>query len=409
MKKYLIIFLAIIIQSCSDDNNTNPTEPKYSTDSRGGIESFEKIDEISQEEMQELLGQYLNFLGQSPDEIKNSIEVYRVKYYSIDEFGNPATISGVIIFPEDINESTPLLSYQHGTVVAKHEVPIYDTNYSNNLESYIALYYASTGYIVCMSDYLGLGYGTGLHPFLHETSLATSTLDMIRATKNILEVDNNNSNNQIFLVGYSEGGYATMAAQKLAEANSEYNDIIISKSIPIAGPYNLAGSLLYSIRNDIYPDFLYYIPYIIYTYSRIYPNDFILEDILKLDIAQNVPTWYDGNTEGIDIEDFLPERGGDLFQRKFIEDIVANENHAIIQILEENTLLDWAPEAPMTLIHCGGDNLVDFQNSIDARQSFNNNGVDVDLIDPGNFDHFFCAPFAVFLAGDILEEYRIIQ
>ena len=105
---------------------------------------------------------------------------------------------------------SPLLSYQHGTIFTDDKAP---SNDSDSIEGIGVL--AGSGYIVSSPDYLGYAESTSiLHPYVHADSLASASIDMLRASKAFLASQNVEINNQLFLAGYSEGGYATIALQR---------------------------------------------------------------------------------------------------------------------------------------------------------------------------------------------------
>ena len=51
-----------------------------------------------------------------------------------------------------------------------------------------------------------------LHPYMVALPSATSVVDMIRAGKNLCDSLNVLISEDVFLAGYSEGGFVTMAA-----------------------------------------------------------------------------------------------------------------------------------------------------------------------------------------------------
>lgn len=81
---------------------------------------------------------------------------------------------------------------------------------------------------------MGLGYGPGLYPDVHAASEATATIDMLRATRNYCQQNAIGLNGQVFLFGYSQGGHATAAAQKMIEEKYPH-EFTITASAPMAG------------------------------------------------------------------------------------------------------------------------------------------------------------------------------
>ena len=70
-------------------------------------------------------------------------------------------------------------------------------------------------------------------------------------------------NEQLFLEGYSEGGYVTMAAVKEIEENLSH-EFNITMSFPMAGAYDLSGVLVdLMLSEEVYPD-----PYYLDSHNR---------------------------------------------------------------------------------------------------------------------------------------------
>jgi acetyl esterase/lipase len=88
---------------------------------------------------------------------KYPVRLYRVEYQSsIPEFGNRKTrASGLIAIPIADAKTLPLVSYQHGTVFNKLDVPSHP---ENSMETRIMIaQFAAQGYVVIAADYFGRG------------------------------------------------------------------------------------------------------------------------------------------------------------------------------------------------------------------------------------------------------------
>ena len=152
-------------------------------------------------------------------EINYEVEGYRVSYLAPNETGDLVVNSGAIFLPVNPLCAAPLLSWQHGTIVSDSAAPSENIN-----QSTIGVVSASQGYIVVMSDYLGLGSGTGFHNYCHSSTEATSVINLIIEGIDFAQSKGVNSNNQVFLMGYSQGGHSTMAAVRDIEQN--WSDIL---------------------------------------------------------------------------------------------------------------------------------------------------------------------------------------
>ena len=170
------------------------------------------------------------------------VAYYALTYRTADPSGELVTASGLLLVPQKSGSSSPLLSLQHGTIETQDWVPSTFpsgyTAYSYDIEA--AILAASLGYVVVMPDYLGYGVSAGrFHPYVQADTLASSTIDMLRAARVELQRLNVPTNGQLFLAGYSEGGYATMATQRAME--TDYPDeFTLTASEMGSGPYDLS-------------------------------------------------------------------------------------------------------------------------------------------------------------------------
>ena len=105
------------------------------------------------------------------------------------------------------------MNYNHGTYFYGDEM----TNFG--FEWFAGVPIATSGYIMAMPDYLGYG-ATPLtlpHPYLHAETEASTSIDMVRACRNLLKQVKGEANDQLYLLGYSQGGHVTMATHREME------------------------------------------------------------------------------------------------------------------------------------------------------------------------------------------------
>ena len=183
------------------------------------------------------------------------------------------------------------------------------------------------------------------HPYEHGNSLGSTSYDMLKATKEFLTNEKVKANNKLFLLGYSEGGYATLALQKYLENKG---DLSITHSLPGAGAYNKTEFSKNILNQDIeLPHMANYL-WVLYTYNRIYENlrrpwsDYVvapyaevLTNINSKDITQ------------ISLDEFEtnPQK---LFTADFLKNLNDKTDEAFLSALSDNDLLDWTPIAPIT-------------------------------------------------------------
>jgi len=147
----------------------------------------------------------------------NAVRLYRVTYQSVvPERGNkPITATGLIAVPDTKATAFPMVSYQHGTVYGKQEVPSFPEQ-SPETQLMIAQF-AGQGYLVIGADYFGMGSSTEPEGYLVKGSHQQATYDMVVASRAVL-ADLKLSDTKLFLSGWSQGGFVTLAMLEKLEA-----------------------------------------------------------------------------------------------------------------------------------------------------------------------------------------------
>ena len=360
--------------------------------SKSQIISFELTESWSYEDIQEIYSNdmYPENIGQ----INYEVDGYKIWYLTPNHNNNLVLCSGAIFLPQNTICPSPVLSWQHGTAVKDTSAP---SNMKGNNKK-IGVISASHGYIVTMSDFIGLGDGIGFHNYLHAETQASSITDLILYGKEFAYDKGVMPNEQLFLMGYSQGGHATMSAVKYIEDNNEL-ELQISGSAPMGGPYNLSGAQNEMILNSVsYPN-PGYLPYLLFGYHNIYGLFSNINDALIEPYSEYLFSMYSGLYNMATINESLPSNPLEIFQNEYYLSFLNDENHPFMLALKDNDVFNFKPESPMRLIHCNGDDNVSIENAYTAYEQFLNFGTeDVELWDGGSFDHTTCAFFSVVAA-----------
>lgn len=309
------------------------------------------------------------------------VKITKLVYYTIDTDGSLVKASGTIMIPIG-TDNLPLLSFHHGTETKR------DLVVSSNLfigEGIASMAMASLGFVTCIPDYLGLGESFLLHPYLYAFSSADVSMDLLRAARNFCQDNGVELNNDLYLGGYSEGGYVTMAVHREIEINHP-DEFSVTACAPLAGPYDLEGTINFIILQEEYaqPTF---IAYFITAYNKIYGWN-RLNSIFKAPYAGMMANLFDGNHTKEEINEELPESISELIMESFRIAYLAGEEEEFEQAVNENDLLNWIPVAPIRMFHSNGDKIVPYQNSITALDYFQNQGVEnIKLITLDSLSH----------------------
>ena len=321
-----------------------------------------------------------------------SLSMQKVSYQSIGADGTPRTLSGLLILPRSgsTRPSVPILMFQHGTEPYRQFSPsrylenqLRPTDYP---EVMVAAAIASTGYAVALTDYEGLGDSTGPQPYVHGASLARQVVDMLRASRAIITGSTSPCtwNNQLFLMGYSEGGYVTMATTRELQLNHSA-EFTVTASAPLSGPHDLSGVMRGVMLADTTSKAPYFLPFVLNSYNYVYSSQtalFTPDSAMLPTFAGTVPPRFDGNSPSDKISEamgmsFSPAQlivPKSTLTSQFLAQL-ADSTSPVVNFLRENdSYRGWTPSVPIRMVHHGDDELVPFANSQIAFDSFSTAG-----------------------------------
>lgn len=329
-----------------------------------------------------------------------SVRVYKVVYWTADHSGKLLQVSGLLAIPQNGGASTTaLLSYNNGTIFHDSDAP------SNNpaISAFAALV-ASTDFIVTIPDYIGYGTSVAeLHPYLHAESTANATIDLLRAAKRYLADQHIGLNGQLFLAGYSEGGYASVATHKALQQQYA-SEFTVTADVAGDGPYDLRGTADTLFAGTTLP-YAPYVAFIFKAYDDIYGWNRI-SAIFQAPYVDTVNNDFYGDYTGDQIDAALTNVTADLFTATFLGDYFSTGETEVKARLAENSVYDWAPQSPVRLFHGVDDITVPYANATTAQTTMSSNGAgDVVVIDcPATpADHSTCAqPYLEYMLGYFL-------
>ena len=169
---------------------------------------------------------------------RNAVRLYRITYNSvIPELGNkPIVATGLLAVPDTAQTHFPLVSYQHGTVYGKQEVPSFPDQ-SPETQLMIAQF-AGQGYLVIGADYFGMGTSVEPEGYMVKASHQQATYDMLVASRTVLDQMKLVAP-KLFISGWSQGGFVTMAfLEKL-----EQLDVPVAAAATASAPVDVMAAL----------------------------------------------------------------------------------------------------------------------------------------------------------------------
>jgi hypothetical protein len=174
----------------------------------------------------------------------------------------------------------------------------------------------------------------------------------------------------LYITGYSEGGYATMALLKeLNENKNDYTDWAVKAVAAQSGPYSLSDVMRKKLMSDEAFPVFYFAPYLIvsmnkYSNPNLYssPDDFLASGYLGLyDLI-------DGKHSDAEVEARKPSSGKpkDIFTASVKAEMETGSG-LFYNKLKENDLdtnWTWDPLTRVSLFHAKDDDCVPYQNTL---------------------------------------------
>ncbi len=329
-----------------------------------------------------------------------NVAKYRVTY-PMDYLGQSHDVSGAMFLPVDEEGNTaacalPTHTYMHGTVFLREGAPSYD-----GFEGELGFLMASGGMIGLMPDYLGLGSSEDvLHPYVHAASEAEAGIALLEAVTALQDELGIGLTGEHFVSGYSQGGHAAMAMAKRMQEDPDAG-FPLAAAAPMSGPYDMSGTQLPAgMAQDEYSNPAY-LAYTLLAWQQTYGNIYVdLSEIFQEPYASGLPPFFDGETEGFVINEYLAGPTEDIVQPGALEGLMS-EDHPFFIAAQDNDLYQWVPESPVQMYYCTEDEQVFYDNALVAEAWMNDNGAtQVTTINGGPLDHGGCALLAI-LGGTV--------
>ena len=310
-----------------------------------------------------------------------AVTSYRIEYLTVGATGQTVKASGLVSVPnKPAGAKSPVLSYQHGTIFRDAEAP------SNNaVASEISVVMASLGYIVLAPDYVGYGVSKGVpHPYLQAAPMAASVIDFLTAAKTWRQQTGVYDNQQLFLTGYSEGGYATMAAHRALQAGNLPHLQQLRMVVPGAGPYNVQATLDSLI--DIVRD-----------------KNKVLGALIQPGFLKKLGGSAQREVRRALLKELIPDDADTSIDALFLDNFLSDDAKATDRL---SNVHNWRPQVPVYLYHGRDDQTVPYASSTSTLAAMQAQGAS-DLVSLSDCpaapsSHLGCvAPFLGFMLGKL--------
>lgn len=348
---FLLLWSLLILNSCKDDD-TNVVPP---TEENVYLKESTAVTSLSKAQIIQKTG---NLSGLIAAYVKHDIKVYKITYKTKNIDGTDITASGALIIPV-VTGPVSMISVQHGTITDPGDAPSLFKDGSEG--SSFGSLFGSMGYIIAYPDYIGYGASDNLpHPYEHRASLASASLDMLRAAKEFLRGQTEVEwDEKLYVAGYSEGGFATMSLQRKIEeeASSEFN---LRASSCGAGAYDKTAFMEHIIneKTDGIAGYNSLYLWVLLTYDNIYklnkPASYYFTEKYASKVA--------ASGRNVSIAESFHLALNDSF-KKALND---GTDKSFIDAIGDNDVYKFKPKTPTRLYHGTKDPLVFYFNSENA-------------------------------------------
>lgn len=206
------------------------------------------------------------------------VEVRYLQYTTTGGAGEATTATGALMTPGGgdarCSGARPIVLYGHATHPEKsfNLANLSDRTNSAYTEALtVAAIFAARGYIVVAPNYAGYDSSPlGYHPFLNARQQSGEMLDALAAARSALAAvtPQVTASTQLFLTGYSQGGFVALATQRALEDAG----VKVTAAAPMSGPYALARELDDNFAGQVHVASTLFASMLATSYQRSYGN-----------------------------------------------------------------------------------------------------------------------------------------
>ncbi|MCQ2311409.1 MAG: hypothetical protein MJZ64_06655 [Paludibacteraceae bacterium] len=282
------------------------------------------------------------------------VEEVPVSYNSVTPLGEIVTVSGKMFLPKH-KSAKGIIIASHYTIGGNSEAPSETFSFEG--------IFATKGYIVLMADYLGYGISAQYpHPYLNANNTAQVSVDLLKAALPYLQHRGfYPSTSNLILLGYSQGGAATIALERLIEQS--YPQYRVQQVFAGAGPYNPAATYDYSVKENT-TQIPCAVPMLILGMSYSEQLNLPIENYFLEPLYRNYQDWIlSKNYSLLQINQYMSNSNISDLLTPLALDKTASPTNLFYEALSHNDLTSFEPKVEVYFFHSKEDNMVPFINS----------------------------------------------
>ncbi|WP_256333146.1 S9 family peptidase [Streptomyces sp. cf386] len=350
---------------------------------RGTLVSAEKLYTLATpQEVADELGD----AGFGDGAVRHGVVAYRLVYRTVDPHGQLTTASGLLALPLDSERRLHAVSFAHGTGSHKDDSP------SMQRAAFVSapvIAHASAGAAGVAPDYLGMGKGPGLHPWMDIGSETTASLDMLRAARAFALQTGHVLEREVMVTGFSQGASAALGLGRALQAGED-RWFRLGALAPVSGAYDFGGTELPALlEGRLEPkSSVLYAAYTLVAFQRLHDIYDSPGEVFRAPYDSTVEALFDGAHTGEQLMRGTPDTLDELLTEHGRE-LLAHPTGPLAAALRTTDAVctDWAPRAPVRLHMATGDEQAVTTNTEHCRDALLRNGVDAPVVDLGALDY----------------------
>jgi hypothetical protein len=318
--------------------------------------------------------------------VRNGINTYRVVYRTVDARGKRTTASGLLVLPRTRARTLRTVSFGHGTSIYRADAPSIG---GDDFSPAPALTYGGAGFAAVAPDYLGLGEGPGVHPWMDVPSEVTASVDMLRAARTVARRKGRQLDRKVYVTGFSQGASVAMGLGRALQGGAD-RWFRLGALAPISGAYAfrkaeipalLGGKQVEPKSGAVYTALL------LVAYNRLHHLYDRPGQVFKAPYAAKIESLFDGDHTGeqlfmgtpANVDGLLTARGRALLRHP------TPRFAAALKVADATC--SWTPHAPVRLFFSHDDEQAVNGNSVRCRAELGAHGRKVRLTDLGTRDY----------------------
>ncbi|MCF3145910.1 lipase [Streptomyces platensis] len=350
---------------------------------RGALLSAEKLYTLA---TRQAVAAELGAAGFEDDTVRHGVVAYRLVYRTVDPYGRPTTASGLVALPLHTAGRLRAVSFAHGTGSHKNDSP---SMQRGAFVSAPVIAHAAAGAAGIAPDYLGMGKGPGLHPWMDIGSETTASLDMLRAARAFAPRTGHALEREVMVTGFSQGASAALGLGRALEAGADHW-FRLGALAPVSGAYDFGGTWLSALLDGrLEPkSSVLYAAYTLVAFNRLHHVYDSPGEVFRAPYDSTVEALFDGAHTGKQLMRGTPDTLDELLTEHGRE-LLAHPTGPLAAALRTTGAVctDWTPGAPIRLYMATGDEQAVTANTEHCWQALHKNGVDAPVVDLGAVEY----------------------